>query len=86
MIGNERKTPPLTPEQFALLGQGAVAYVRRMRSEDVKRFYPYAPEIEPGIVIFALLSADGTPILLSDTKERALADAKQKKLKTLSLH
>jgi hypothetical protein len=76
----------LTPEQFAHLGDGALAYVRPMRSEDVTRIYPQAPEIEPGLMVFALLAADGSPIVLSDTKEGALANAYENKLLTVSLH
>ena len=61
-IAPESQTPRLTPEQFAHLGDGAIAYVRSMRSEDVTRLYPQAPEIGPGLTVFALLSADGSPI------------------------
>ena len=61
-IAPESRTPRLTPEQFAHLGDGAIAYVRSMRSEDVTRLYPEAPEIGPGLTVFALLSADGSPI------------------------
>ncbi|WP_159725999.1 DUF1150 domain-containing protein [Methylosinus sp. Ce-a6] len=82
----ERRFPPLTPEQFAHLGDGAIAYVRTMRSEDVKRLYPQAPAIEPGITLFALLGADGTPIVLADTEEGALANAWEHQLQTVSLH
>ncbi len=82
----EPRMPKLTPEQFAHLGDGAIAYVRSMRSEDVSRLYPQAPEIEPGLTIFALLSADGTPIVLADSREGALANAWENKLLTVSLH
>jgi hypothetical protein len=82
----ERKAPLLTPEQFAHLGDGAIAYVRSMRSEDAARLFPQAPEMEPGQTIFALLSADGTPIVLADSKEGALANAWQNQLQTVSLH
>ena len=80
------RAPHLTPEQFARLGDGTLAYVRSMRSEDVTRLYPEAPEIQPGLTIFALLSADGSPIVLSDTKEGALANAYENRLLTVSLH
>jgi hypothetical protein len=89
MVGkttHERKAPLLTPEQFAQLGEGAIAYVRTMRSEDVTRLYPYAPAIEPGLTIFALVSADGSPIVLSDTEEGALGSAREHQLHTVSLH
>ena len=83
---SEQKAPLLTPEQFAQLGDGSIAYVRTLRSEDVSKLFPQAPEIEPGLTIFALLSADGTPILLTDSKESALANAWQNQLQTVSLH
>jgi hypothetical protein len=82
----ERRPPLLTQEQFAHLGDGAIAYVRSMSSEDVARLFPQAPEMEPGQTIFALLSADGTPIVLADSREGALANAWQNQLQTVSLH
>ena len=51
----ERRAPLLTPEQFANLGDGMIAYVKEMRSEDVNRLYPQAPHIQPGLTIFALI-------------------------------
>ncbi len=77
---------PLTQEQFANLGDGAIAYVREMRSEDVSRLFPQAPKIEPGLQLFALLSADGTPIVLTDTRDAAVANAWQNDLQTVSVH
>ena len=44
-ISPEPQNLILTPEQFAHLGDGVIAYVRPMRSEDVTRFYPEAPKI-----------------------------------------
>ena len=69
-IAPESRTPRLTPEQFAHLGDGAIAYVRSMRSEDVTRLYPQAPEIGPGLTVFALLSADGSPMVPSGHEGR----------------
>lgn len=77
---------PLTQEQFAHLGDGAIAYVKEMRSEDVTRLFPQAPEIQPGLQLFALLSADGTPIVLTDTRDAAVANAWQNDLQTVSVH
>jgi hypothetical protein len=82
----EPRVPQLTPEQFAHLGAGALAYVRTMRSEDVTRLYPQAPELAPGLTVFALLSADGQPIVLADTKEGALGSAYENQLLPVSLH
>lgn len=82
----ERKAPLLTPEQFANLGEGMIAYVREMRSEDVNRLYPQAPQIEPGLTIFVLLGADGAPIVLSDSEEGAIGNARENDLTMVSLH
>jgi len=74
-----------TDEQFAHLGGGTLAYVRVMSSEDVQRIFPQAPRIEPGLRIFALLAADGSPILLSDSRETAVANAFASNLDMVSL-
>jgi hypothetical protein len=77
---------PLTQEQFAHLGDGAIAYVKEMRSEEVARLFPQAPAIEPGLQLFALLSAAGTPIMLTDSRDAAVANAWQNDLQTVSVH
>lgn len=71
---------------LAVAGEGKVAYVKKMRSEDVKRLFPQAPDIQPGLQIFALLSADGTPILLTDTRDAAVANAWEHDLETVHVH
>lgn len=76
----------VTPQELAALGGGKVAYVRPMLSEDVNRIYPNAPQLEPGMKLFALLSADGSPILLTDSKDAAIAGAWEHELATVSLH
>lgn len=85
-VDKTSKSPPLTLEQFAHLGDGAIAYVKEMRSEDVARLFPQAPKIAPGLQLFALLSADGTPIVLTDTRDAAVANAWENDLQTVSVH
>jgi hypothetical protein len=77
---------PLTEEQFAHLGGGSLAYVKAIRSEDVSRLFPQAPPLQPGLQLFALLGADGTPIVLTDSRDAALANAVQHELQTVSVH
>ncbi len=77
---------PLTPEQFAQLGDGMIAYVRPMRSEEVNRLYPQAPQIAPGLTIFALFGADGAPIVLADSEEGCIGNARENHLQMVSLH
>jgi len=76
----------VTPEELAQIGEGEVAYLRLMLSEDIRRAFPQAPDLAPGLKLFALLSADGTPILLADSKAAALANAWEHELETVSVH
>ncbi|HVZ51596.1 MAG TPA: DUF1150 domain-containing protein [Pseudolabrys sp.] len=78
--------PAITQEALAHLGDGQLAYVKEVRSEDVAHMFPQAPKIEPGLTLFALHAADGTPIMLTDTREAALANAWSQELEAVSLH
>ncbi len=62
-------------EALAHLGEGHIAYVKQVRSEDVPGLFPQAPKIAPGLKLFALHAADGTPIMLTDSREAAIANA-----------
>ena len=78
--------PVMTPQQLSILGGGRIAYVKSIRSEDVATLFPQAPQIEPGVKLFALHAADGTPIMLTDTREAAVANAWSHELETVSVH
>jgi hypothetical protein len=80
------KVSALTQQEFAHLGDGAVAYVKVINSEDVSRLFPQAPALRPGVKLFALLGADGSPIMLTDSKDAAIANAWEHELETVSLH
>lgn len=83
---NPRSHPPISPEALAQLGGGRLAYVKAIRSEDVPTLFPQAPEIAPGTQLFALHAADGTPIMLTDSREAAVANAWSHELETVSVH
>ena len=89
---NDKMTDPSTPnplitqDALAHLGDGRLAYVKMIRSEDVARLFPQAPQIAPGIKLFALHAADGTPIVLTDTREAAVANAWSHELEPVSVH
>ena len=61
----------LASDAFATLGRRRLAYVRMVRSEDVGFFCPDAPLLAPGRCVFVLSRGDGTPILVTDTREAA---------------
>jgi hypothetical protein len=77
---------PMTPQDLAVLGGGKIAYVKPIRSEDVHELYPEAPELQPGLQLFALHAADGTPIMVTDSREAAIANAWSHELETVSVH
>jgi hypothetical protein len=78
--------PVMTDQALAILGGGKIAYVKAIRSEDVHSLYPQAPEMQPGLQLFALHAADGTPILVTDSREAAVANAMTHELETVSVH
>jgi len=39
----------VSPEALATLGEGHIAYVKQIRSEDVPGLFPQAPKIAPGL-------------------------------------
>ena len=80
------EAPVLDANALAALGEGRIAYVKPISSDDVRRIFPQAPELEPGLSLFALLSASGAPILLTDSRDTALANAWAHDLQTVSLN
>lgn len=71
---------------LAAIGDGQVAYLRPIKSDDIATIFPGAPAVVPGLNLFALLSADGTPIIITDSRDAALANAWEHDLETVSLH
>jgi hypothetical protein len=83
---DQKNETSLSPEAFAVLGGGEIAYVRPIRSEEVKSLFPQAPSLAPGLQLFSLHAADGTPIMLTDSREAAEANAREHELETMSVH
>ena len=82
----EKTNQPIQVADLAVLGEGHVAYVKPIRSDEVRDLFPQAPELAPGLELFALLSASGAPIMLTDSRDAAVANAWAHDLQTVSLH
>jgi hypothetical protein len=82
----DRKDARSDMAAFAMLGDGKVAYVKAMLSDDVRRLFPDAPNLAAGLDLYALLGADGTPIMLTDNRDIAIGNALAQDLKPVSLH
>jgi len=76
----------MSPESFAALGGGEVAYVRPLNAEEAKGLFPQMPQVTPNLELWALLAADGTPIMLSDSREAVVMNAQEHDLEMVSLH
>lgn len=81
-----RNVNDVSTDALAHLGEGMIAYVKPINSEDVAGLFPQAPEIAPGLKLFALHAADGTPIMLTDSREAAVANAWSHELQAVSVH
>jgi hypothetical protein len=86
MTNEHTEKPIMSSQAFAILGGGKIAYVKPIKSENVHELYPQAPEMQPGMQLFALHAADGTPILVTDTREAAVANACNNELEAVSVH
>jgi hypothetical protein len=76
----------MSKEVFAGLGGGRIAYVRPLRAEEAKGLFPQMPQLAPGLELWALLAADGSPIMLADSREAVVMNAHENELETMSLH
>ena len=85
-MGLKNVSAPLSKNDLAHLGAGEVGYIRKMRSDEVSRCFPEAPDMDPGLDLWALFGADGTPILLTDNRSSTFYKAAEDELRTVSLH
>ena len=83
---NDETIAAMPLDVFARLGGGEIAYLRPVRSEEVHVLFPQAPQLAPGMKLWALLSAEGRPIMLTDTKAAAIANAHEHDLEAVSVH
>jgi hypothetical protein len=78
--------PAMSAERLATLGENRIAYIKAIRSEEVAFLCAEAPLLAAGYCVFVLYAADGTPIMLADSREAALADAAEREIETVGLH
>ncbi len=81
---DDRKIMP--DATFRQLGGGTVAYLRRVSSDDVMAAHPGYLDLRPGMKLWALHSADGQPIMLTDSREAAIANATEADLTPMMVH
>jgi Uncharacterized small protein len=78
--------PVMSQIELARLGGGHVAYIKILSAEDAKHLFPAVEGVPPGISLYALHGADGTPIALTDSRQAALGHAMDGDLTIASVH
>ena len=78
--------PVLSELELAALGDGHIAYVKEMTSDQAIEMFPSVNGLPRGISLFALHAADGTPIALTDTRQAAIGHAMEDELEVRALH
>jgi hypothetical protein len=75
----------MTPETFAGMGGGRIAYVRPLKGVEARGMFPSLPEIADTLDLWALLGADGTPIMVADSREAVVMNARENDLDAMSI-
>jgi hypothetical protein len=75
-----------TAETLAAMGEGELAYVRAFRAAELKHIFPQSAELHPSVQLFALFGADGSPLMLADSKDAVVSGAWQHDLNMATLH
>lgn len=78
--------PMMSDVDLASFGDGVVAYIRTMTSEEAKERFPSIDNLPRGLTLYALHAADGTPIALTDTRQAAMSHAMGDDLEIATVH
>ena len=78
--------PIMSSIELAHLGDGQVAYIKILPSEKAREMFPAIEDLPDGINLYALHGADGTPMMLTDSRSAAIANAIENDLEPVSVH
>ncbi|GAB4529211.1 MAG: DUF1150 domain-containing protein [Roseibium sp.] len=76
----------MTVDELTELGTGDIAYIKPIKARELREMFPDVPPLHDNMTLYALLNADGTPILLADSREAAVANAFEADLEMASVH
>jgi len=82
----EDETALMSAIEFAHLGGGEVAYIRQMDADQAMKLFPALSGLPQGIDLYAVLAADGTPLSFTDSRNSAIANARENDLEPVSVH
>lgn len=77
----------MTSDELNALGMSEIVYVKPVMSEDVNAAeIEGVEELPDGLLLFAVHTADGTPVALLDDRDTAFAAARQYSMEPVSVH
>jgi hypothetical protein len=76
----------MTADELGELGTGDVAYIKPVKAWELREMFPDVPPLQDDMTLYALLNADGTPILLADSRAAAVANAFEQELEMVALN
>ena len=82
----DKKSADLSAQDLALLGEGALGYIREIEINEAQRLLGNEASVSPESKLFCLYNADGTPVSISGSKEAALGSAFEHELMAMSVH
>lgn len=85
---NDKHNPAaaMSAIEFARLGDGQVAYVKQVDSNQARNLFPALSGLPEGINLYAVVGADGTPLGLADSRSSAIASVFEYELEPVSVH
>lgn len=78
--------PVMSMTDLAKLGGGKVAYIKMMSHDEAKELFPAVEGLPTGIDLYALHAADGTPLVLTDSRQAAVGHAMGDELEIAAVH
>ena len=86
MNDKQRTAAVMSAIEFARLGDGQIAYVKRVDSDQARNLFPALTGLPEGIDLYAVVGADGTPLGLTDSRSSAIASVFEYELEPVSVH
>jgi hypothetical protein len=83
---DNKKNVELTAQDLALLGEGALGYIKEIEIKEARRLLGSQAKVAPNSKLFCLYNADGTPVSISGSKEAAIGSAFEHELMAMSVH
>ncbi|NVK35977.1 MAG: DUF1150 family protein [Rhodobacteraceae bacterium] len=75
----------LNDATLADFGLGSMAYLKKVKAKEFAEFFPEDAQIDGDVTLWALVSADGNPLIVADSREAALANAFENDLEMVKL-